>query len=194
VVLEPGDLLYVPQGWWHEPAPVGGRSVHVTLAVNRPAVHEATEQLLRWARHHDGRWRAPVGEDEPGDPGLVLDAPGVRRWRRWLRGGLLARPSAPFSVLWDLADGVGVDAATATLVAPGGPVPVAEADGAAVVWLGGHQLHVDPAWLPVLARLADGQPHRVADLPAPAGSSPWSAVTALATEGLVDLASAGGAP
>ena len=25
VVLEEGELLFVPQGWWHEPAPVGGR-------------------------------------------------------------------------------------------------------------------------------------------------------------------------
>jgi hypothetical protein len=187
VVLAPGDLLYVPQGWWHEPAPVGGRSVHVTLAISRPAVHEAAEQLLRWARHHDGRWRAPVGESPPGDVGLALDADGVDRWRRGLRGGLQARPSSTLSTLWDLGDGVGLDDAVVTLVAPGGAVPVAEGDGVAVVWLGGHELHVDPAWLPTLAVLADGRSHRVTDLPSPPDESAWPAVTALATEGVVDL-------
>lgn len=184
VVLHADDVLYVPQGWWHEPAPVGGRSVHVTLAVSRPALHEAAEQLLRWARYdgHTG-WRAPVGEADPSAPGLTVDADGLARWRRRVRGAQPARPSAAFSGLWDLADGLGVEDAEARLVAPGGPVSVAPG----VVWLGGHQLQVDEGWLPLLARLAEARSRRVADLPAPDGESPWTAVTALATEGLVDL-------
>ena len=31
VVLEPGDVLYVPRGWWHNPLPIGEGSFHLAL-------------------------------------------------------------------------------------------------------------------------------------------------------------------
>ncbi len=31
VVLEAGDVLYVPRGWWHNPLPLGEASVHLAL-------------------------------------------------------------------------------------------------------------------------------------------------------------------
>lgn len=31
VVLEPGDLLYVPRGWWHNPLPLGEGTFHLAL-------------------------------------------------------------------------------------------------------------------------------------------------------------------
>jgi ribosomal protein L16 Arg81 hydroxylase len=35
-VLSPGDLLYVPRGWWHDAAPVGEPTIHVTISITRP--------------------------------------------------------------------------------------------------------------------------------------------------------------
>ena len=35
-VLNPGDLLYVPRGWWHDAAPVGEPTIHVTISITRP--------------------------------------------------------------------------------------------------------------------------------------------------------------
>ncbi|WP_341773236.1 JmjC domain-containing protein [Burkholderia cepacia] len=30
-VLEPGDVLYIPRGWWHNPLPLGGGTFHLAL-------------------------------------------------------------------------------------------------------------------------------------------------------------------
>ncbi len=34
-VLETGDLLYVPRGWWHHVFPLGGPSIHLTFGIYR---------------------------------------------------------------------------------------------------------------------------------------------------------------
>lgn len=31
VILEPGDILYLPRGWWHDPLPLGEPTVHIAL-------------------------------------------------------------------------------------------------------------------------------------------------------------------
>lgn len=31
VVLEKGDLLYIPRGWWHDPRPLGEKSLHISI-------------------------------------------------------------------------------------------------------------------------------------------------------------------
>jgi len=30
-ILEPGDVLYIPRGWWHNPLPLGGGTFHLAL-------------------------------------------------------------------------------------------------------------------------------------------------------------------
>src|ERR1044072_2357183 len=34
-VLEAGDLLYVPRGWWHQVFPLSGPSIHLTFGIYR---------------------------------------------------------------------------------------------------------------------------------------------------------------
>ncbi|MEE1923774.1 cupin domain-containing protein [Pseudomonas sp. 148P] len=36
VTLEPGDMLYVPRGWWHNPSPVGEKTFHLTVGTYPP--------------------------------------------------------------------------------------------------------------------------------------------------------------
>ncbi|HFF5260580.1 TPA: cupin domain-containing protein, partial [Acinetobacter baumannii] len=31
VILEEGDILYIPRGWWHDPIPLGETSVHLSI-------------------------------------------------------------------------------------------------------------------------------------------------------------------
>lgn len=33
IVLEAGDILYLPRGWWHDPVPVGEETVHLAVGV-----------------------------------------------------------------------------------------------------------------------------------------------------------------
>ena len=43
-VLEPGDILYFPRGYWHTVRGAGTSSLHATFAITRPTGHD----LLRW--------------------------------------------------------------------------------------------------------------------------------------------------
>lgn len=45
IVLEPGDMLYLPRGWWHNPLPLGEPSFHLSLGTF-PAL---TMDFLQWA-------------------------------------------------------------------------------------------------------------------------------------------------
>jgi len=47
LVLEPGDVLYVPRGWWHDPLPLGEGCFHLALGTFPPYVAD----YLRWATH-----------------------------------------------------------------------------------------------------------------------------------------------
>jgi ribosomal protein L16 Arg81 hydroxylase len=44
--LEPGDALYVPRGWPHDPVGVGGASLHIAFAITTPTGID----LLDWIR------------------------------------------------------------------------------------------------------------------------------------------------
>lgn len=47
IVLEPGDVLYLPRGWWHDPLPLGEPSFHLTVGTYPPMVFE----YLQWVCH-----------------------------------------------------------------------------------------------------------------------------------------------
>lgn len=59
VVLEAGDVLYLPRSWWHTAVAAGGASLHVTFAVRRPIaldlVHRALDRVV-----HLEPWRSPL--------------------------------------------------------------------------------------------------------------------------------------
>ena len=44
VVLEPGDLLYIPRGWWHDVIATGSPSLHLTIGFQWRTVSD----YLRW--------------------------------------------------------------------------------------------------------------------------------------------------
>ncbi|HDL3454047.1 TPA: cupin-like domain-containing protein, partial [Mannheimia haemolytica] len=44
IVLEAGDVLYLPRGWWHDPIPVGEETVHLAVGIF-PAY---THNYLTW--------------------------------------------------------------------------------------------------------------------------------------------------
>ncbi|AZT99936.1 hypothetical protein CXR29_03795 [Brevibacterium linens] len=55
-VLEPGDVLHVPRGWWHTVRGAGGRSLHVTFAFTRKTGFDFV-RWLAWKALGDERIR-----------------------------------------------------------------------------------------------------------------------------------------
>ncbi|MFP5064781.1 JmjC domain-containing protein [Acinetobacter pittii] len=48
VILEPGDILYIPRGWWHNPSPLGEPTVHLAIGTF-PAFNL---DYLKWTFKH----------------------------------------------------------------------------------------------------------------------------------------------
>ncbi|MGQ7818913.1 JmjC domain-containing protein [Metapseudomonas furukawaii] len=44
IILEPGDIIYVPRGWWHNPLPLGGETFHLAIGTFAPTGFD----YLRW--------------------------------------------------------------------------------------------------------------------------------------------------
>lgn len=47
VLLEAGDLLYLPRGWWHEVTPLPEPSLHLSVGLYAPSVLDALNWLSR---------------------------------------------------------------------------------------------------------------------------------------------------
>ncbi|HEU5136575.1 MAG TPA: cupin domain-containing protein [Steroidobacteraceae bacterium] len=47
VRLEPGDLLYLPRGWWHEVTPLPEPSLHLSVGIYVPSVFDALGLLCQ---------------------------------------------------------------------------------------------------------------------------------------------------
>lgn len=47
VILEAGDILYVPRGWWHNPLPIGEETFHLAVGTFAPTGFEYINWLLK---------------------------------------------------------------------------------------------------------------------------------------------------
>lgn len=59
-VLQDGDLLYMPRGWWHVAYPLDEPTLHLTVGVQ----HRTGVDLLKWVAS-EARRRLPAREDVP---------------------------------------------------------------------------------------------------------------------------------
>lgn len=49
VVIEEGDVLYVPRGWWHNPLPMDGETFHLAIGTFAPTGFDYLNWLMRLA-------------------------------------------------------------------------------------------------------------------------------------------------
>lgn len=63
LVLEPGDLLYVPRGHIHEAAALDTLSLHVTIGVTVPRATDLISEMLLIAAHEDVEFRRALPPD-----------------------------------------------------------------------------------------------------------------------------------
>jgi len=66
-MLEDGDILYIPRGWWHVAFPVGEPSLHLTVATVPPHGLDLLQWLIgRLCRHEAVRAALPLLDDVRG--------------------------------------------------------------------------------------------------------------------------------
>lgn len=67
VVLEAGDILYIPRGWWHNPVPMGCETFHLAVGTFPPNGHDYMEWLAKKVpditgfRHNLQSWEQDQG-------------------------------------------------------------------------------------------------------------------------------------
>lgn len=196
MVLEPGDLLFVPKGDYHraEVADAGGQSLHLTLAIQRPDGAE----VLRWRlREMADRLAAPVPADRAGRAAyeawlrtMLAELGDGLDFDRFQTAQAAARPLAGITALGLATGADGPD--DATLVQPAlRRRPALPGTGPAVIAAGGGAIRLEALDCAILALLLDRDAATMgeiaAGLPAEDPAALRAAVAALARRGLVFL-------
>jgi hypothetical protein len=125
IVLEPGDVLYLPRGYWHAAVGLGGPTLHLTLGLTRKTgsdlLHWLADDLLEQALARadlpfeagDAPLGARIGEILA-ELCALEPAALARRYRRHVEATAPQRPGLGFPYIGDeapLAPGAGISLA-----------------------------------------------------------------------------------
>ena len=107
IVLEPGDVLYLPRGYWHAAVGLGGPTMHLTIGLTRKSasdfLHWLADEMLDVAevradlpfeageRATSERIAAVLGRLAQAEPQAL-----ARRYRRHVEAMLVQRPALSF--------------------------------------------------------------------------------------------------
>ena len=119
-MLEDGDMLYIPRGWWHVAFPVGEPSLHLTLATEPPLGTHLLAWLVGKLRDHEVvRAEVPWLNDPKGQAAYLdalrpllsqaLTAGAIAEFRHEWEGGLqplshISLPGMPYVQIEKLDD------------------------------------------------------------------------------------------
>jgi hypothetical protein len=173
-VLEPGDMLYLPRGYWHAAVGLGEPTLHLTIGVTR----KTGADFLRWLAAEANAASAvrsdlPLEQDDDvlgarlsAVIAAALDGAEprelARRYRSHVEAALAMRPQLS---LPDIGRGDDYPPQTRLTLA-GGPRRLEAGDGAAVLVHRGVRYTLAPELAGPLAALASGEAIAAADLEA----------------------------
>jgi hypothetical protein len=93
-VLEDGDTLYIPRGWWHEAFPLNEPSLHLTISLTPPTAMDYLSWVASKLRRHEQlRASLPLAEQDA--------APVADEIARLLAAALREAPITGFLREWD---------------------------------------------------------------------------------------------
>lgn len=165
IVLEPGDVLYLPRGHWHAAVGLGGPTLHLTIGLTR----KTASDLLHWLA--DEVLAEPAGRSdlpfEAGDAavgerlaqvlaGLAARDPQdlARRYRRHVEAALPQRSTLSFPNIGEAETPL---PAAARLELAQGPARLERADGGVVLSWRGVEFTLSPVLEPAVRRLLGGE-------------------------------------
>ncbi len=176
LVLEEGDVLHVPRGWWHIAEADAGPSLHITVGIDRPTVMDLVNWLVDGLRA-DVEFRKPLLRDSPRENGAYLRHIIEESIRQRLdRGDFIqeylqfvdgrSRAHSCFSLPYDVGDGPLApfrDEAAITVLFPRATLEQRE-DGSAVLGANGRRWSFAPRAMPVLRHLLSRRRQLVSEL------------------------------
>ena len=185
-VLEPGDVLYLPRGYWHAAVGIGGPSLHLTIGLTRKTaadfLHWLADESLNEA---ENRADLPFEAGAPATAARIAEVLGrlgaadpedlARRYRRFVESKLVQRPMLSFPDLG--ADDVALSPERRLRLAPG-PARLERAAGVVVLSWRGVEFALSPSLEGPLSRMLSGETVSCADFSAAAPDSPSSEVQA----------------
>jgi hypothetical protein len=191
LTMEPGDVLYLPRGWWHVASAIGEPSLHLTFGVN-PATGIDLVTWLADKLRADERFRADLprfaGADERAAVAAKLGDALAEAWTpdvvdRFLADrDAAAQPRTRLSLPWAATAGVLPDdgEARVRLLAP--RARLEPRDGTVELHAAGQRWTFAGAAAPLLETLLDGAPHPLGALTGLLGPDNAGAVRGLLTE------------
>lgn len=204
-LLEDGDVLYIPRGWWHEASGVGDVTLHLTFGIHQRTgvnlVHWLADELRASTEFRAPLYRFGTSEERRQQLAelrrqLVEKLDDELLDRYFAHQNARARSRGWASLPWTVATDVPPMQARITLAAPR-ELHVVRDDGAIRFEANGRAWQFAAATEPLLHTLARG-PATIAELcDAAAGALDGAAVrqfvTELAREGLVNVTGEPGA-
>ena len=175
-VLAPGDVLYLPRGYWHAAVGLGGPTLHLTVGLTR----KSGADLLHWLADEllaDELVRSDLPLEA--DPAKLADRVAeilarvvaqdpqglAGRYRRHLEAGLVQRPQLSFPYLGEEARDLPADVQIRLAAGPARLEP--RGAGLVLSWRG-VEFELAPALAPPLDRLLAGEGVSIADFQAAA--------------------------
>jgi len=164
-VLEPGDVLYLPRGYWHAAVGLGGPAMHLTIGLTRKSgadfLHWLADELLEAPEiradlplEADGTATAAriatmlarLGEADPQDL--------ARRYRRYVESMLVQRPMLSFP---DIGAQEAVLPPERRLKLAPGPARLEQGGEAVVLSWRGVEFTLSPRLAPPVRRMLAGE-------------------------------------
>jgi hypothetical protein len=189
-VLEPGDVLYLPRGYWHAAVGLGGPTLHLTIGLTR----KTAADFLHWLAD-ESLDAAEVRADLPFEAGGRATAARIaevlarlgaadpedlaRRYRRYVESVLVQRPMLSFPDIG--AEDAELSPERRLQLAPG-PARLERGGGSLVLSWRGVEFALSPSLEPPVRRMLSGETVSCAEFAAAAPGHAPSEVQALLRE------------
>jgi ribosomal protein L16 Arg81 hydroxylase len=172
--LSPGDLIYLPRGWWHTVTPLTVPSLHLSIAADIPTLSDFVLWFARQSPHYEMArrnlpvWHAAAARQDQiastlGELAAALSAEAVERFIADFRRDSVVRPAFALPAAGS-PEGCELHGATMIRTRSTQPLLWTLADGSVTFDWQGHPHRFDARLAPLLEKLETKRACYVDDL------------------------------